>query len=368
MKKIAIVTLIGEYNYGNRLQNYALQEQIKKITKSTPLTLNVRYYKILSLKGAKAYIKKAAINIGAFLKITQFSAMKRRIINFKKFNTKINLDAKVFFQNYNEEEISIYMSQFDKLIVGSDQVWNNISWFSPKVEFLMLVDVNKTISYAASFGISEIPSELTETYKTGLKHIKDISVREKKGVEIIKELTNRDAQIVLDPTLLLNQDEWEKLMIPVKEKRKKDYIVTCFLGKKSTKLKKEIGNLAKLHNLDIINLNDVSDTKEYEYGPSEFLSIIKESRLVITDSFHACIFSIIFKKPFLVLNRVDNKMPNMFSRINTLLATLKLDNRSVTKIINVDDLFNIDYEKCYKILEIEKKRSIEFLNKSINDL
>ena len=248
-------------------------------------------------------------------------------------------------------------------IVGSDQVWNYKFGLGREKEFLLFADYNKTISYAPSFGINKVEYGYKDKITKELNNIKYISVRESEGAEMIKKLINRDAEVVLDPTLLLDIDEWNKIKRKPKVFNHKKYILTYFLGNQKDEIRNEIKNMATKNNLEIMNLNDSKNQEFSLYGIEEFLYLFANSELVLTDSFHACIFSIIFNKSFFVFDREGKN--NRSSRINTLLEMLKLQNRKVISLNNIENLFECNYENSYEILKVKKQKSSEFLKKSL---
>ena len=129
-------------------------------------------------------------------------------------------------------------------IVGSDQVWNYKFGLGREKEFLLFADYNKTISYAPSFGINKVEYGYKDKITKELNNIKYISVRESEGAEMIKKLINRDAEVVLDPTLLLDIDEWNKIKRKPKVFNHKKYILTYFLGNQKDEIRNEIKNMA----------------------------------------------------------------------------------------------------------------------------
>lgn len=350
MNNVAIITICDNDNYGNRLQNYALYKVISKFGFNS-MTLWDK-----SENTVKKQIKLATKKILAINNLNY----KRNII-FEKFTRKHISNKYVDLDNL--KQIS---NEFDYFIVGSDQIWNYNFGHAQDKDFLKFVDYKKTISYAPSFGISNIDDEWKNKIADGINHIKYLSVRENQGNKIIKELTNREAQVVLDPTLLLSKDEWCEIQKKPKKMIKEKYILTYFLGEKTEKLKLEIKKISKENNLEVINLCDIEDGNFYACGPSEFLYLFNHAELVLTDSFHACVFSMIFNKSFYVFDRNSKGMKSMNSRLDTLLSTFKQEQRKVNSLDNVDDVFACDYKECYEILKVKKDESLTFLKNALN--
>lgn len=349
MKKTAIITICDNSNYGNRLQNYALDKVLSNLNLNNVTLWNQSEN---SLKSKIKLIGKQilAINNLHYRKNISFEMFTRKNIS----NKYVDLDKL--------EQIS---NEFDYFIVGSDQIWNYNFGHAKDKDFLKFADYNKTISYAPSFGISNIDDEWKDKITKGLNNIKYLSVREDRGSEIIKELTNRDAQVVLDPTLLLSKDEWYKIQKKPKKMINKKYILTYFLGGKSQQLKSEISKLKLQNNLEVINVCDIEDKKFYACGPSEFLYLFNHAELVLTDSFHACVFSMIFDKSFYVFDRNSKGMKSMNSRLDTLLTTFKQEQRKVNTLEGIKDVFECNYSESYEVLKIKQKESMDFLKNAL---
>lgn len=286
----------------------------------------------------------------------------RRLINFLKFNKNIKfarfgIDKSHIIKNINKK--------YDYFITGSDQVWNpNFNRMSD-IDFLVFATPEKRVAFSASFGISEIPEDMKDYYKERLLGIKYLSVREDTGKDIIENLTGReDVQVLVDPTMLLTSEEWDKVAKkPEQLKDNKKYILNYFLGELSDKRKKEIQEVAEKNDCEIINILD-ENSPFYQTGPSEFLYLEKNAFLICTDSFHSCVFAILFNKPFIVFDRED-AMEKMNSRLETLLKKFKLEDRWYNNKIEEEQL-KIDYTEAYKILESEREKAKIFINNAIS--
>lgn len=346
--KAAIITLYGNYNFGNKLQNYAIQEILKKYQFSSE-TLLVSNSEVFDQK-----INQNKNKIISYLK---------KIKNIKNITNRKNAFAK-FDQKITKRNISyneLKNTNYDKYVIGSDQVWNAEYNGYSYLYFLPQIPKEKKLSYAASFGLSDIHPKYQKIYKEGLENIGNLSVREEDGKEIIKSLTNRDSTCVVDPTMLLEKKDWELVMLPSKKIPKK-YILLYYLGKKNKNFQKEIKTYAKKNKLKIIDLMD-SSSPFYASGPSEFLYLINHAELVITDSFHACVFSILFHKYFIVVNRIDKL--NMNSRILTILNKFNLTNQYYDEKKKIEEFMNIDYDNVELLLTKERKIATEFLKKAL---
>ncbi len=352
--KIGIVTLFGNFNYGNRLQNFALQEVLAEKAEVETLVF------VKNNHNFKRAIKKFVEKKNGRLRLIPFSNLIRenKISSFSK--------KYIYTKKYNLESIKkneLINNEYDLFVVGSDQVWNPLFWGENKESFefykffLKFASDEKKYAYAASFGINDIPSFWKKMFLDELMKFQLISVREVEGQKIIKNYLNKDVPVVLDPTMLLTKEQWEiKLNL---DEKKGNYILHFFLGS----IEKNIQDY--IDSIDESNTIYLSDEKKKEYmsNPRDFVNYIKNAKLVLTDSFHATVFSIIFHVPFVVFSRKGKKM-NMDSRINTLLDITDLENRMYKN--EKIDIFNCDYSGVDEKLKVERKKSLEYLQRIVS--
>ncbi|WP_345242032.1 polysaccharide pyruvyl transferase family protein [Pontibacillus salipaludis] len=366
MKKVGIITLNGYKNYGNRLQNYALQETIKSVGYSVD-TILIKH---------EAKNPRLITRVKNTFKSLEFSKVFQKVYN--KRNKKYHQGKVKKFKEFSNELISETeyaitrdhlpldkLSHYDYFVVGSDQVWNPFYINGSSLYFLDFAPPAKRISYAASFGISSIPDEFKKDYQKYLKEMKDLAVREDQGIDIIKDLTGRDdAQVVVDPTMLLTKDKWREIAKPSSEKPSSPYLLTYFLGDVSNSTKGEINRIAKEKKLKIINLASLKDVKYYTSDPSEFVDFIDSAEIFCTDSFHGVVFSIILETPFIVYER-GGSLPSMNSRIETLLSKFNLESRLDKNITSKSQVDKIDYSHVDKILKEEREKAFTYLKKAL---
>lgn len=369
VKKVGIITICDYKNYGNRLQNYATQEVINSLGFQAETIVNIPsdVNKLTSFKKKLTRVKDMPPN-ELYTKIKgkinyQFNQYleKERINAFKKF-TEMNINETEFTISLDNipENLS---DKYDFFIVGSDQVWNPIFRNCSPIDFLTFAPKQKRIAYAPSFGISSIPEEFAENYKKWISEFNYLSVREKEGANIIKQLTGRDAIVLVDPTLMLTKEKWLSISNPAIHKPKNSYLLTYFLGDIPREYHKLINATALKNKLEIVNLADKKDKKRNIADPSEFIDYINSANVLFTDSFHGAVFSILLQKPFIIFDRLGN-IPSMNSRIDTLLSTFNLYSRKWDNIKNNDDIFDVDYSHVAQILEIERKRALDYLREA----
>ncbi len=360
MKKGLLFTLYNNFNYGNKLQNYAtfkvfLKYNIELISLKNIRHLNYRRNFVYSL------IKTILSKIKYFLIYLKRGGLKyyKKINIIKKFDKQYLIRTKNYFSYL---EIKKYLD-YDYYVVGSDQVWNPHMELSD-LSLFKYFNSNMKIALSASIAVDSIPENNKQYFSNELKKFKAISVREERGKEIVEELTGRkDIEVLVDPTMLLTAEEWDKVSKRPRMLKSNKYILTYFLGALSDERKKIINKVAKENNCDVINLLDKNDPF-FECGPSEFLFLEKNAFLICTDSFHSSVFAILYNTPFLVYDREDNNV-SMNSRIDTLLSKFKLEERKYKGKITKNDL-KCNYIEAFKILEQERKKAFEFLEKALD--
>lgn len=366
-KKIGIITLFGYHNYGNRLQNYAVQHILEKLGFEVESIKNKTAAPVKKLsKLQRIYKNKNNLVKKITEKLSNVKYKKlneRRIIRFEEF-TKKNIKETPFCISNNNIPKTLD-EEYDFFITGSDQVWNPFQR-GTEIEFLMFASQKKRISFSASIGTSFIPEERKEFYTKALNQMASISVRENEAQEIVENLTQRtDIEILLDPTMLLSKEEWINITTKHAVKPYK-YILVYFLGEKTKEYKNFIDKTSRDNNFKIIELLNPKYEEDFLTDPAEFVELINNASLICTDSFHGAAFSILLNKYFLIFNRSEDSQASMNSRLNTLLKKFKLENRYWSNNYDKKKIFeNIDYKKINELLETEKIKAHEFLKKSL---
>ena len=345
MKKVGIVTIESE-NFGNRLQNYALQEVIKSLGCKVE-TINRRNYKKITKKLKETFREIVKVLVHA------------KAIRYNEFNRLINRSKHFARKDEAEKDLASY---FDYFVAGSDQLWNPHFPFVGECDLLTFARSEQKISYAASFGIEELPESKKEIYKNALMDFKAISVRESSATKLIHNLTGRDSQLVLDPTLMLDMNEWRKVSKKPSICPKGKYCFVYSLGEKNEEFKKQLQEIEEQGELEIYDLG-VKNFLGFErcLGPSEFVYLIDNAEIILTDSFHATAFSIIFHK---CVKTYKRKGLDMSSRISTLAETVGLQNNLVNDVFLIDE--KADYNQIDFLLSEEKNKSMKFLKEALN--
>lgn len=363
MGKIGIINFHRAVNYGAVLQAYALSESIIRLG-GNPFTIdhkNQFIEKAYSLNPIYSRNIKQIIN-----KILTYYQRKKKAQKFEAFREKYLVLEKI--SDLYSEENAINLEKYNSLITGSDQVWNyNMTQFDKAYFLDFMYDSRKKNSYAASFGFNHLPDEYLDDYKKLLEDFNHISVREEQASAIIKTLLNREAEVVLDPTMLLSKDDWFK--ISQDYKGKKNFILIYQMATSQSLLDFAV-YLSKKTNCDIIYISDairkrIKATYASGIGPLEFIGLFKNAKYVVTNSFHGTAFSINFNKPFFVEMLPPPAKVN--SRLENILDIFDLRSRQIINGNN-DNIFNdIDYTTVNKKLESERQRSLDYLQRILEN-
>ena len=363
---IKTITCHDVYNYGASLQAYALQTFLTKqghdveIIDYMPDYLN-RTYNFWYISEKSRFYNISQRNplihlLYSIWNIPRTYATCGRIFPFKKFKSSY-LKCTHKYRTYLE--LKQNPPKADIYIAGSDQIWNSLlpNGKDPAF-FLNLGEKNtKRISYAASFGIPSISKNLKKQTQLYLSCFNKISVREYTGTKILQEL-GYNSTVVVDPVFLLKSNEWKDLITTTKRIIKEDYILVYDIFQDNEQLTAATKELSAKYNLKIVSIND-NKKSSYAHvnisngGPIEFLNLLYNASFVISCSFHATAFSVIFNKPFWVFYRKSN-----ISRMMDFL-----------KIINLEQCLNpqsfepneINWNKVNAQLKEHISKSIEFL-------
>lgn len=373
-KRIGIVTLYYKnFNYGGLLQAYALQNTIESLGfEAEQISIDRRGLEKLETQiSIKKFVRYQIIRrLNNTLKDIRagFFSQKRKKSNayFEEFMMSIP-HSKV----YNKDTIQQVNSEYDCFVCGSDQIWNPI--YSCDMYFLNFVSNDKKkISYAASIGLETLKEEEAIKITKNIENFDAISVREEIGRDILKSYLKRKIEVVLDPTFLLDSKDWDR--ITEDNKFDFEYMFVYCLGFTNS-FAQLIRNFAREKGLKIINIPtrpehiSIGDINLYEVGPKEFISLIKHSSFVLTDSFHASVFSIIYRKQFRTFSReISGKNHTMNSRIQTLMDILE-DNVLINEATPVSELNReLSFDKAKSNILVRKELSLNYLKNALNEV
>lgn len=351
MSSVLIVTPYGLHNYGNRLQNLALTRAFEKrgFDCSTLIFSQGKPFKHRAKEFAKPVLW------GSFnpsIKARKYRAFR----SFDKAMRKVKATS--------AEQLRKLGDDADVICIGSDQIWNPYHVKDVEFQFAEFADPAKKISYAASFGISEIPEACTNQFRKGLDSIRCLSVRERQGASIIERLTGRDSFVAVDPVLLLSKEEWSEQgrdrLVP-----SKPYVFSYFLGKGADGDKGLVRAYCEENGYELVELMSLDAPEYYVAGPRDFISLIENSSLVCTNSYHATLFSILFGRRLNVFTRIDPDQPSMFSRISNLVHEYGLGECCVTE---VDETLAPNPEYVAKVLSERIGESERYLDAALEEV
>ncbi|MBQ3664797.1 MAG: polysaccharide pyruvyl transferase family protein [Lachnospiraceae bacterium] len=354
-RKVGILTYHDALNYGAVLQAYALRRSLRKIGVPDVEVIDYKNPEVMSAADLKGLLFSGGIK-GILLFVTRIGVVSR----FKRFRVgKLHLSKELKTQKEFEE----YVRGLDHVVVGSDQVWNE-KWNNCDEVFFLNVDMdnNKKGSYAASFGFEQLEEDKKEIYKKRLSGFSSLSVREHSAKEIVENTLGLSCEQNIDPVLLLNREEWEKITVDIKPK--KPYILLYLVPYQKEVVEYAV-KLAKEKGMKILmasrSFRNWSLLHVGSSSPEKFLGLVKNADMVITNSFHGTAFSVVFeKKAVIMLNNARGY--NVRSR--DLLAMCKIvDEDFKGEKVETD---NVDWTFVKQVLKKEQSRSKKYLKDMLN--
>lgn len=374
--KIGILTLPFHTNYGGVLQAYALQTTIQRMG-----------HEVCVLNINRELKRSMFMRCLSFLKYFANRYLLKREITYKS-DRDINKDliaCEIHFRSFISKHINEYCIRklekdypefVDGFVVGSDQIWRHdffCKMFNSDISSAFLgfwKKKGKRVAYAPSFGVEtwEYSKEEDKICEDLLKRFDYVSVRERSGVDHCnKHLGRYDVVQVLDPTMLLNDSEWSSI-IDNAETHENEGDLMCFIFDNSEEKKKIVEGIVQRTDLKPFFSYEYSDnklerSKDRVYKKVEqWLRGIRDSKVVVTDSYHACVFSIIFGRPFIALAHDRNGE----ARLLSLFHEFGINKKVVRTIKDIDFATLFQKSDCNQCLTKLRKESLDFLNKSLN--
>lgn len=377
--KIALFTCHHDPNYGSMLQAYALAKALSKLgVESEYLNYSTSPdpYKLIRI--IKGLIKTPLVKLFsiirkrksggeyAFFHTPEFSSTIDAYERFHKLY--IPVSSKKYYYDTIKQKLNV--KDYDAYMVGSDQSWSPHLYKPNNPYFLDFANLPKRCSYAPSFGTTDLKDDYLQLLKQKLSYFDFLSCREAANSKLLTETLGRKVTHVLDPTLLLTSDDWNK--IAKAPNIKGDYILAYILGEKDTVVK-FAEKLSVKHNLPVYYvvtrpkyLNKKNAIKGV--GPDDWLGLIRGARYVVTDSYHGCLFCINYNVNFYAfskrkgdLNVQDN------ARIVEFLGILGLQHRFQNDKDNPQMMQDIDFIPVNKRIEQLRERSVGYLKQCIED-
>ena len=356
-------------NYGGILQAYALMSFLKENGYDVTLYNKIHVREISPFVWSLIYMKRFFMKYIWRQKNLSVFAEK----DIKKINSLIQSHTKLFVDKYiypivNIENFrSIKKESVDIWVVGSDQIWRPDYFFHVEDAFLEFAkDWNvRRIAYAASFGVDRwmFSKKQTLNCQRLLKSFSFVGVREDSGVMLCRKYFDVNATHVLDPTMLLDVNRYVALMGDIAKNDLSEKGVMVYILDKTIDKQDAVIKLQTVLGYDIFynnnpNTNDISlSAIERIASPvEEWLKGFSDAKYVITDSFHACVFSIMFNKPFVAY---ANKGRGL-TRFHSLLRMFDLEDRLISSVTELDEQKinkKINWEKVNRILDVNRKKS-----------
>lgn len=372
--KIGIITIHKINNYGSVFQAFALQDTCEKLGYKTEIIDYLFPNEFQSSIG----VKSASIKVRRKDKFIKYLYALELIKQHKGIASFVERYQHLSPKEYlSPTDLAANAPNYDIYLTGSDQLWNPNYCSGDPSFFLEFAPADKKrVAYAASFGVSSVGKEYADKFSTYLKKYSAIGVRENSGVKLVEELTERkDTEVVLDPTLLLNKNEWSKIAVP--QRLVKEKYILCYYLNYSFDSFPYVDKLAKhIQQITGYKLVKVArpPKKFYEANtyhvvgasPEEFLALVRDAELVLTTSFHGTAFAVNFEKP---LFSVVASRKSGDSRQISLLNNVGLSDRVLEmgeSFPNLESL-SCDYTEPAQKLENLRNHSIHFLKTALEN-
>lgn len=374
--RIAILTQPLRYNFGGILQNYALQTILTRIGHDVvtldPPRYHCKYwwqYLLLIFRHTFTRYIRGFHDVPIFAELLQDKETRLLGTNTFKF-----VDKYICRKEYWDISKAVKEQDYDAYIIGSDQTWR-CRYNRDRIQDMFLTFTKgwnvKRIAYASSFGKDtwEGNTETTKICREAIKAFDLITVRESSGIDICKNVFNVEAHHVLDPTLLLDKEDYTQLVKRMKHLDIKEGELYLYILDENEENKKLANDIASSKGMKSFtyhsNLTDWQHKhtlEEHIQSPVElWLSGFNQAKVVLTDSFHACVFSIIFRKQFYLYGNTNRGM----ARYNSLFNMLGISNRMVKTIEDIKNIQDINYDIVYDKLRRLQRKSTDLLNSSL---
>ena len=363
---IAIITWNNFCNFGTFLQAYALQKYLSNIGVNAVIIDDYHFS-----------VRKTLIdNIIHYVKfILKFLFFRKKYENQRKEDKSVK-NYQYFKKQYLNIDSDVLPLErlnhrYDLFVCGSDQIWNPgvfNKYEAHKFYFATFASKPK-VAYAPSVGRSEIPKEIEHLYKEMISDFSKLSTRELGVSNVLEKISGKQIDTVLDPTLLLERDEWYKL---VRQSDDSSNTLLLYLLTYNIAYYNKAVVYAKQNGLNLVVIKpcgvNMPVDETVSAGPIEFLQLISTSKFIMTDSFHAVIFSIIYKKQFAALKRFKkNNKENQNIRLDNLLNIVNLADRFIDEdsLSNIEILPILNYSQVDILLSDYINHSKEYLINAI---
>ena len=360
--KVGLITYcVG--NQGSALQCYATQTYLAGM--GIDCTLYTRRESGLARIG-----QSLEYRAGAYLKLLKYPdqwSEYKKCKHPKSSNVAMSKETLREIEKFAHEYIRMEQYSWNQLrkfagseecmafFSGSDQIWSGFWFLTNRLWFLRFCPKRKRVAWMPSFGTETVSKYNEDIYRQYISEYQFLSVREASGQKIVQGLTGRTAPVLPDPVYLLSAEQWRAISIDISCST--NYILMFFISQPNESVIKYAQKEAERRNAQIIWLsyNHDQDGLFINGGPREFVSYIDKAELVLTDSFHAALFSIILDSPFYVYQRTDSHGSKQIGRIHNLLEKFQMQSRFAKDMPPEEDS-NGDYERVREVLESEKNK------------
>lgn len=375
--KIGIITTFRQANFGSVLQAFSLQFVLEKMGYDAKL-IDYKYPNFFHYKNGyprKSFWVTKKYKLRLFLGKIGLKP-KNKMLLMNDFISQNIICTKTYS---SKRQLQSNPPLFDVYISGSDQIWNPNTMFGDMSYFLDFApEAAKKIAYSSSFSCDKIPKKYQQEYQYFLKQYQSIFVREKNGKQIAEALTGRtDIEVVLDPTLLIDKNEWSKYADKSSLKNiPREYILFYMLAytyNPQNKMAEILNKLQNQYKIPILSLSEkpadfngefIQIEQTQSVGIYEFLDLFRNARIVVTSSFHGTAYALNFGKPLLALSDGEKKSDD---RISTIMEKMEVNKQLINTNTIIDDSIDpfYDVEREQVVLENERKRCLCLLKESI---
>lgn len=358
--KVGLVTYHRSTSYGACLQAYATQTELSKLGNDVIVIDYINNY--------EQRIKRVFFSTDGTFKSLLKNSIKSIIFGrsywlkraYRNFTNNYTLSSSQYRSAQDMNDLD-----FDALIVGSDQVWN--SKISGKLDPVFLLDfgnTNKRISVASSFGSYILNNDERDYFVDCLRRFTSISVREQFAENQLSQIGINNVKVICDPTLMISVDEWNRFLVPCKYN---GYLLTYFVSGSFKDFAERVSLINRNYNFPIYNVQSSNYhwngvTKTFVgVTPEAFLGMIKNAEIVVTDSFHGTVFSVLFHKKVVVINNASNPI-----RIKELLKNLGMERVEFDGTDRVVEYNDKDFEKIDNKIEVMRVDAEKWINQALN--
>ncbi|WP_130870447.1 polysaccharide pyruvyl transferase family protein [Intestinimonas massiliensis (ex Afouda et al. 2020)] len=362
--RAGLITFHFAHHYGAQLQALATMKAIQGLGHDCEI---IDYRLPHTTRTNQLFKKSASVRAMASDAHTalHYAAFQRR---FNRFEAFVAEEMALSPRRYtSEDQLRDHPPEYDVYVAGSDQIWNPYIFANKQFDPAFLLDFvteGRRIAYAPSLGVPRLPEDKAAELKRYLEPYSALSVREKRGQVVLKEAAGRDARVVLDPTLLLNGDDWGRLANP--DRRQGPYILCYFVSDPGEAAPYALA-LSEKTGWPIVQLAgarrkiDGASELVFDAGPREFLALFRDAAAVVTNSFHGAAFSLQFKKNFFTSMSPKERAEPTFSRIYSLLSRLGCADRIIGLDTTAPLEAEMDYDQVYERLEEARADSLAYL-------